>query len=187
MRTLGELPTSLAVGDREYNIITDYRACLTVIQAMNDPEMESAEKVEVAMLLFEDIETIPSEDYQAAYDAVLNFLDHRAGDKKRPSPRVLDWEQDEDILFPAINRAAGFEVREAPYMHWWSFLGYLMAVDSDSVLSHVLSLRNKKAKGKRLEKWEAEYWNANRAMCELRGPETPEQKKRKEALRELFR
>ncbi len=42
--------------------------------------------------------------------------------------KVMDWEQDEPILFPAINQVAGCEVRSVPYIHWWTFVGYFMEI-----------------------------------------------------------
>ena len=191
MPAIGALPESLTVNGRAYDIETDYRACLTVIQAMGDPDLDPADKVEVCLTLYKDFGgDMPPEDCQAAYEAACAFLDHGAREGKKPPHRLMDWEQDEDILFPAVNRAAGFEVRTVEYMHWWTFLGLLMSVDSESVWAHVMALRSKRAKGKKLEKWEAEYWNANRELCELRRRLTPEEeqaeRQRREELKKLF-
>lgn len=202
MGDLGVLPESLTVNGHEYAIETDYRSYLTVIQAMNDPDLESATKVQVCLTLYkgfgptddanqvEPEETLRPEDYEEAYKAACKFLDHGSHREKAPPIKLMDWEQDEDILFPAVNRAAGFEVRAVEYMHWWTFLGLLMSVDSESVWAHVMALRSKRAKGKKLEKWEAEYWNANRELCELRRRLTPEEKQaerqRREELKKLF-
>ncbi|MBR6889503.1 MAG: hypothetical protein IKN05_00780, partial [Clostridia bacterium] len=70
-------------------------------------------------------------------------------------------------IFPAVNRAAGYEVRSVEYMHWWTFLGLFMEI-RDSVYSTVLSLRGKRARGKKLEKNEQEFWNNNLAICRLK-------------------
>lgn len=78
------------------------------------------------------------------------------------------------MIFAAINKVAGREVRAEPYMHWWTFLGYFQSIDRDDLWGFVLTIRQKKAKHKKLEKHETEFYNANRAMCEL---ETPQQKK----------
>ena len=68
----------------------------------------------------------------------------------------MDWEQDQRILFPAINAAAGYEVRSASYIHWWTFMGFFMEI-KEGTFSQVVSLRQKRAKGKKLEKWEQDY------------------------------
>lgn len=191
---IGALPESLTVNGREYRINADYRVCLKILLAMTDPEITDGwRRVYILLYLLYDAfeaddpaEAMPEEDYEAAYAAACGFLDHGAGGDKKPARRLMDWEQDEDILFPAVNRAAGFEVRAVDFMHWWTFLGLVMSVDADSVWANVLHLRGKRAKGKKLEKWEQEYWSANRAICELRRKETPEDRARKEELKKLF-
>lgn len=74
------------------------------------------------------------------------------------------------MLFPAVNKVAGVEVRSLPYLHWWTFLGYFQAIDHDDLFSHVLSIRQKRAKGKKLEKWEQEFYKNNRNLCSLKDP-----------------
>jgi len=97
----------------------------------------------------------------------------------------MDWEQDENILFPAINKVAGFETRSIEYLHWWTFLGYYMEI-SEGVFSHVLSIRMKKAKGKKLEKWEREFWSSNKSICVLREKISEEEKAERDRLNALL-
>ena len=97
----------------------------------------------------------------------------------------MDWEQDESIMFPAINKVAGFETRSAEYIHWWTFLGYYMEI-SDGIYSQVLALRMKRAKGKKLEKWEREFWSTNKSICVLKPKLTAEEKADKDRLEALL-
>lgn len=106
-------------------------------------------------------------------------------DEQKPPPRVMDWEQDESIMFPAVNKVAGFEVRSARYVHWWTFMGYYMEI-SDGVFAQVLNLRLKRAKGKKLEKWEREYWISNRAICALRTKLSEEEQAEKDRIDALL-
>lgn len=129
---------------------------------------------------------MPADDYNDAYKAAEEFLDHGSHNDARHHPAVMDWEQDADILFPAVNKVAGFETRSAEYIHWWTFLGWCMSVDANSVWANVMSLRSKRAKGKPFEKWEKEYWSANRSICVLRHRDTEEEKAQKAELRKLF-
>lgn len=167
---IGELPRSLVVNGVTYDIRTDFRDILRIIAAFDDPELESSEKVYVCLyILFQDFDDIPKDDYEAAFTAALNFIDNDAesGEKPKRSPRTMDWEQDERLIFPAVNKVAGFETRTAEYIHWWTFLGYFMEI-TDGVYSTIMSLRLKKAKGKKLEKWEQEFWGANKDVCTLK-------------------
>lgn len=164
---IGQLPRTITVGGEEYAIRSDYRDILNIISAINDPNLENAEKVFVCLYIFyEDFENMPERDYEEAYTKANDFISADSKQSAGKHPRVMDWEQDEQIIFPAINKVAGFEVREKEYIHWWTFLGYFMEI-SDGVFSNVMSLRAKKAKGKKLEKWEQEYWRENQDLCKL--------------------
>ena len=97
----------------------------------------------------------------------------------------VDWTQDAPLILPAVNRAAGFEVRSADFLHWWTFLGYFMEI-KDSVYSTVLSLRGKKARHKKLEKSEQEFWNENIGICRLKPKLTAEEQAEKERLKQIL-
>lgn len=186
---IGELPRSVSVNGSEYAIRTDFRDILKIVTAFNDPELEDNEKVYICLFIFyEDFGHIPPGDYEAAFKAAVQFIDHNTGESTegvKKTPRVMDWEQDEAILFPAINKVAGCEVRSANYIHWWTFLGYYMEI-SEGVYSNVLALRLKKAKGKKLEKWEREFWSANKDICVLKTRLSEEEQAEKDRLNALL-
>lgn len=183
---IGELPTALTVNGTDYRIRTDYRDTLRIIEAFNDPELQPRDKLFVCLyILYEDFEEMPPEDYEAAYEKAVWFIDVGEDPDEGIRPRIMDWEQDQRILFPAINAAAGYEVRSASYIHWWTFMGFFMEI-KEGTFSQVVSLRQKRAKGKKLEKWEREFWAANKRLCALRPRLTDEEKEKKEKLRKLL-
>lgn len=183
---IGELPKTLSVNGVEYAIRSDFRDILKIVCAFNDPELEDNEKVYVCLfIIYEDVDSIPDSDYQAAFTAALDFIDHGVSEGDKKAPRTMDWEQDESIMFPAINKVAGFETRSADYLHWWTFIGYYMEI-SEGVFYHVLSLRSKKAKNKKLEKWEREFWSANKSLCVLKPKLTAEEQAAKDRLNAML-
>lgn len=180
-----DLPTSVEFGGESWEINTDYRDILRILLAFDDPELENPEKAAICLYNFyKTPEKIPRELFQAAFDAAIAFIDRDQNDE-RLGPRMMDWEQDAQLIFPAVNRVAGCEVRSMPYLHWWTFMGYFMEI-RDSTASMVFSLRNKKFRGKKLEKWEREYWRQNIGICNLKRKETAEEKAEKERLKELL-
>ncbi|MCC8043920.1 MAG: bacteriophage Gp15 family protein [Clostridiales bacterium] len=180
-----ELPDSLMINGTERAIRTDFRDILKILVAFEDPDLEPEEKEYICLyILYADYDDIPKEDYAAAYKAAISFIDNGA-ENDTPSPRTMDWEQDANILFPAVNRVAGFEVRSVEYLHWWTFTGYFLEI-RDSVYANVLSIRQKKAKGKKLEKWEKEFWNTNKKICVLNAKLTEEEKAEKDQLKALL-
>lgn len=184
---IGELLRVLFVNGKKLKIRSDYRDILKIVTAFNDRELEDEEKVYVCLfILYKDFKKLKKEDYESAFKAALSFIDceqERKHDK--PLPRIMDWEQDENIMFPAINKAAGFEIRSAKYIHWWTFIGYYMEIP-ECVFSRVLSIRLKKAKGKKLEKYEKEFWSANKDICVLKEKLTEEEQAEKDRLNALL-
>lgn len=164
---LGMLPQTLNINGRAYKIRSDYRDILQIIAAFGDKELSDEEKAYVCLKrLFIAMESIPKSDYQDAYEAAVTFIECHISDRK-PSPKVVNWEKDEHLIFPAINKVAGMEVRAVPYMHWWTFLGYFQSIDREDIWGFILTIRQKRAKGKKLEKYEKDFLNANRDICEV--------------------
>ena len=182
------LPRSVQLNGVEYAVRTNFRDILTILQAFNDPDLEPTEKVFVCLFIFyEDFYALSSEAYETAYREAVRFIDHGIApdEKAQKSPRVMDWEQDAPLLFPAINKVAGRETRAESYIHWWTFLGYYMEI-TEGIFSTVLHIRLKKQKRQKLEKWEAEFFNANQGICKLKKKESAETRKIKARLNALL-
>lgn len=180
-----DLPTSLEVAGKEYAIRSDYRDVLHILLAFDDPELSPSEKQYLCLyILYPDFDKIPHEDYQAAYSAAIHFIDNGMENDKH-SPRTMDWEQDAPLIFSAINKTAGYEVRSVDYLHWWTFTGFFMEI-RDGIFATVLNLRQKKAKGKKLEKAEQEFWQANHKICALKPKLTEEERAEKARLNALL-
>ena len=165
---LGDLPQTLTVGGKEYRIRSDFRSVLRIIAAYSDDELTDAEKVYVCLAqLYPDFREMPQNDYAEAYERATWFLACGHPENKSSNRKTVDWTKDEQLIFPSVNKVAGQEVRLTKYMHWWTFMGYFQCIDSEDTYGYILMLRQKRAKGKPLEKWEQEYWNNNRELCDL--------------------
>lgn len=169
---IGILPKSLEVGDREYEIRSDFRDILRIYSAFQDESLTPREKAYICLAnLFPDVKEIPQEDMQEAVDKAYWFVGggkaHHAEPEKE---KLIDWQQDESIIFPAVNKVAGTEVRETDYMHWWTFLGLFGEV-GDGLFSAVVNIRRKKAQGKPLDKHEKEFYKKNRHLIDIKTPE----------------
>ena len=165
------------MGGVSYPIETDYRNILVFLSACSDPELSDAEKLEILMkrLYRDGFGQIPQEHLKEAILQAKWFVDcGQEDDDKKPVRKVMDWEQDEPILFPAINKVAGTETRAVPYIHWWTFAGYFMEIE-EGTFSTVLGIRQKKSRGKKLEKWEQEFYRNNKKLCDIRKRYTAEE------------
>lgn len=182
---LGQLPKSLIVNGTEYEIRSDFRNILTIFDALEDPDLTDEDKAYVLLRrVYVDLESIPKSDFTAAYQAAVDFIEGASAKGKHSSYKLFNWRKDEQMIFPAVNKVAGCEVRLVDYMHWWTFLGYFSCVDREDLWSFVLSIRQKRAKGKKLEKYEREFYNANRELCSVES--NVPAKKAEDTLKDIF-
>lgn len=171
-----ELPTTLNVAGTDYPIRTDFRVIIDILIAMSDPEMEDWERQEVMFqIIYPEHESVPPECHNEACKKAAEFIDYNISSCKQ-KPKTLDWEQDAPLIIPAVNKVAGKEVRALEYLHWWTFLGYFMEIE-DGLASQVWAIRQKKAKGKKLEKWEKEFERENRELVQLKRPYSAEKQR----------
>lgn len=179
------LPMSIELSGMEYAIRTDYRAILDIFTAIADKELTEQEKTEVMLkILYIDWQEISSDDLQEALQKGKEFIDCGISGESRKGPALMDWEKDSPIIAPAINKTMGKDVRSARYIHWWTFMAAYLEI-SDCLFSQVVAIRQKKAKKKKLEKWEEEFYKNNRKLIDLQ-PQPTRPKEELDALNELF-
>ena len=159
------LPTKLNICGTDYEIRTDYRVILELIEVLNDPAFPDDEKavatIETIIIDWENVT-----DYAEALKQCFWFIDigQPAGKK---SARLVDWQKDFAYIIAPVNRVLGYEARTVDYLHWWTFMGAYMEIGGECVFSQVVSMRQKIAKGKKLEKHEREWLRQNRDIVNL--------------------
>lgn len=162
------LPTTVNAGGVELRIRDDgdYRIVLDTFSVLDDVELDKTERILTALCLFyedfEDADTALRFPYiDEAVEGMFKFFSEGSDDDSNKSSRkLIDWEKDEPIVCAAVNSVSNKEIRSEPYLHWWTFMSYYMSV-GESVLSTVVSIRDKIVRGKKLEKWEREYKRDN--------------------------
>lgn len=154
------LPTTITSGGREYAIRNrgDYRVMLDVIAALNDFELEEDERAEAALIIFLEADIYELPDIAQAAQQMCDFLScgQEENERKRRQPKLMDWQDDAPMIVSGVNRVLGMEVRALPYLHWWTFVAAYMEI-GESTLATVISIRDKTARGKKLEKFEKEF------------------------------
>ena len=173
------LPKTATFGGVEYDLSTDFRDVLEIISYLTDKSKTEYVRWKVAVGLFFEPE-IPDEYFQDAMRYLADFISYGSSNDK-PGPKLIDWQQDVNMIVSDINKVAGQEVRALKYLHWWTFLSYFNGI-GEGQLSTVVSIRKKKATGKKLEKWEQEYYRDNKSVVDFNASDTDEVKKEKENI-----
>lgn len=159
-----EIPTSIVIGDREYQITNagDYRMVLDCFNALEDDELTASERLLAALIIFyidfssvEDVYLDPNlEELSTKMFEFFNCNQMSVGVKT--NYKLIDWEQDSQLICSAVNKVANTEIRSVPYIHWWTFMGYYTAI-GDSPITTIIHIRNKLMTGKPLEKHERQF------------------------------
>jgi len=178
------LPKRAVIGGTEYPINTDFRDVLEIFSYLDDPQLPEFIRWQVALALFYEGE-IPPEHRLEAMEYLAVFLNGGREDSPRPAPRLLDWQQDSDLIISDINRVAAREVRQEKYIHWWTFLSWFHAI-GEGQLSTVVSIRDKLRRGKRLEGWEKDFYRENKDRIDLKRRCSPEEMEEKRRLIEML-
>ena len=167
-----DLPKRLAVCGSEYDIRSDYRAVLDICTALSEVELTDEEKAFVAFSIFYPaFEEMPPEHYREALTRCFWFINCGEEEQNRRTPKLMDWEQDFRYIVAPINRVVGQEIREIPYLHWWSFISAYYEI-GDCLFAQIVRIRDKKAKGKPLDKEEQRFYRENRQMVDFKAKYT---------------
>lgn len=163
-----DLPQKAEINGREYDIRSDFREILDILMMMSDPEMPDEDKAIAALMMFyPDYDEIPTADYEAAVKWCYQFIDGGEEIKTKKSPRLMDWEQDYPLIIAPVNRILGYEARGKDHLHWWTFLAAYREI-GDCTFARIVGIRDKRRRGKKLDKLDQEFYRENREMVELK-------------------
>ena len=166
------LPTTVKIRDNDFKIRNkgDFRMVLDCFNALQDDNLSEQERVISSLIIFyDDVHSYEDlcvlfkddEDLKLAIEKMYEFFNcnqKEVGAKQ--NYKLIDWDNDSQIICSAINNVANIEIRSLEYLHWWTFMGYYISI-GESVLSTVVGIRHKIATGKKLEKYEKDFRKDN--------------------------
>lgn len=186
-----ELPKSIMLNGQEWNIRNegDFRVILDCFEALNDVDLSTNEKIIASLIIFfedlnsiEDMDKLP--DIEEAYKEMVKFFNCGQEEQESNSYKLIDWNKDSTLIISAVNKVAGKEIR-SQYVHWWTFMGYYVAI-GECPLSTIVGIRYKKLKNKKLEKWERDFVRENPQYFRNIQNKTSEELKFEEELKKLW-
>lgn len=171
---IGRYPTSLSIGGTDYEIDTDFKVGIAILNEFNNSGSSTGQKTEFMLrMLFGEKGFRSLAGKGEAIEKAGWYL--RCGRKEKdydPSYKgisldamVFDWEQDGHLIFAGIAKHRG-DIRQREHCHFWEFMAYFSEM-GECTFTTVCSIRSKRARGKKLEKWESEFYNRNRDLVEL--------------------
>lgn len=146
-----KLPEAIKIRDKIYPINADFRNCIKIILAFEDPELVTVEKQ--AILILNLYQEFPLEEHlEEAFIKGIQFLDggkpRESSEESKKSPRVYSFQKDAEIIFAAFQQTHGLDLQAAEFLHWWKFLSLFMDLGSETVFCNLISLRKRVKTGK---------------------------------------
>lgn len=190
-----DLPTSVTVNGESFKIRDkgDFRMVLQCFNILNAEDLNESEKCIACLMVFyekfnvlEDVLKISKVEFESATREMFAFMNmgQNESENTRSAVKLIDWEKDSLLIASAINNVAGKEIRAAKYVHWWTFIGYYMAI-GDCALSQIVAIRHKIAHGTKLEKYEKKFRQENPQFFNV-DYRTTEQKQAEEYIRNMW-
>ena len=188
-----EIPVSVTIEGKEFKIRNqgDFRVILDCFAALDDVQLTPKERmIACIMIFYEDINSLEDFDkfpsVEVAETEMFKFFN--CGQEESPGAssnyKLIDWRSDSQLISSAINNVAHKEIRAEKYIHWWTFMGYYLAV-GECALATVVSIRSKIAKGKKLEKYEQAFRRDNPQYFNW-DSKTLQQREDEELLKQLW-
>ena len=139
------LPESVTITNTEYLVDTDFRACLNIILAFEDPELTPQEKQVILLsMLFLDMPPVTQEMYERA----MWFLNGGHEDESDAVPmRLYSFAKDANFVYAAFKQTHGVDLQK-DNLHWWQFLALFMDLGQDTTFCQLTAMRKRLKTGK---------------------------------------
>lgn len=180
-----DLPASVTINGGTYELNTNFKDCLKIIVAFEDPELTQIEKQVIMLSIL--YKKMPS-DIEKAHKAAIEFLncgdEFESGiDTNDGIGRLYSFEKDSKYIFSAILQTYGIDLEQTEYLHWWKFVNLFFDLNKNCFFNRLVYLRRQKKLGK-LTKDELQQYNNLGDIVEL-----PEEKstEEKEQISEFLR
>lgn len=169
------LPKNVEIDGQDFDIRYDYRAILDIFKAMNDPTSSDEDRaLDVLQIFYVDFDKLT--DYDEAMKKCFWFIN--GGEETRESqkgPHLVDWAMDFHRIIAPVNRVLGYEARAIDYdverntggVHWWTILAAYAEI-GDCLFAQIVRIRDKRAKGKPLDKSDREFYMKNRDIIDIK-------------------
>jgi hypothetical protein len=181
-----ELPTSIEINGQFHKITNegDFRMVLDCFSVLEDVTISENERILCCLIIFydelnelEDVWDVFGENRDEAVKLMFEFFNNG-----KPKSQSVGMNMDHKLV--NWEKVVGKEIRNEKYIHWWTFLGYYMAM-GDCLYATIIHIRDKIVKGKKLEKYEVEFKRSNPDYFNW-DSRTAEQKENDEMIRNLW-
>ena len=170
------LPTRVEIDSKEYEINSNFRTSLLFSILMENKDIPSNLKIRQALKLYYPV--IPK-NTEKSIEKIIWFYtrgkEYKASTGKGNNVKILDYEEDADLIYSAFMSQYRIDLQDIEYLHWWTFLSAFREI-REGVYAMVLQIRVKQAKGIPLEKEEQKFYRENKDIIDIEMELTEEER-----------
>lgn len=165
-----DLPAVVEIDGIDYKIRNgcEYRMVLDVISALNDKELTEEMKINTALFIFyENLDGC--NNLKKAIEEmfkIISYNEENEENEEKNKPKLMDWEYDFPIIAPPVSRVIGYDIRSNQHTHWFTFISGYMEI-GECFFNQVVSIRNKRIKGIKLDESDRYFYNENKKIIDL--------------------
>lgn len=172
-------PTSITIRNKKYRIRYDMWSILDILKCFNDNNLTRNEQFIICLEIFY-IDKIEQYNIEEAIEKMNWFIDlgNDLNDNKnnKNKSKLMDWEQDFNMIKAPINRILGYDIG-SKNIHWWTFMSAYIEIFSNenNLFCNVINIRKKLKHGRKLDKYEREFYKENEDIINLKVKLTPDE------------
>lgn len=152
MGPFGRLPDSLFISGIEYPIKTDFRLWIRL------PELD-----DLRALFIDREPSFYGYFSKGSIAEIVGFYAGGIGQETEPTaepdaekhdagPAVVDFREDEAIIYASFLQAYGIDLYEVDYLHWWKFKALVSGIPESTTLGQLMQLRSYDGDDKEMKK-----------------------------------
>lgn len=142
---IDELPETIQVAGRDYQINSNHKVCLRSLIAFEDNELTPLEKQYILMVnLLPVIPPDPNDQNEALEQINLFLAGGNAEKKESDGLRLYSFRQDAPYIYAAFRQTHGIDLQKIE-LHWWQFLSLFMDLGSETMFCQLVGLRKRLA------------------------------------------
>ena len=171
-----QLPSAVEIDGDIYELNTDFRTCLSIILAYEDPQLTINEKHGVMLeLLYKETPGNASEACRLGVKFLNCGEDQEDGsDSDDGVGRFYSFDRDAVYIYSAIKQRHGVDLEETDYLHWWKFSYMFLDLKEDCFFNRLIHLRRQKKLGKLTDE-ERELYSKIKDIVDLPEARTAEE------------
>lgn len=140
------VPTSVNIGNKKYDINSDFRISILFELLMQDNSMEDKDKMLMALKLYYPV--IPKNLDEAIeqmlwfYKCGKDIRKSKGNGKGKSITQIYSFDYDDDYIYAAFMDQYGIDLQDIEYLHWWKFKAMFKSLKEDNEIVKVMGYRS---------------------------------------------